>query len=147
MKKTKILSGASSLIILLYISFIEVGLIVLCSFYNRVLAYIGLAVWSVYCIAAYVVYNRIVTIVTYDPEKEIVTRRGFLGGFYRELRVADIIRTEIRMIHLEQEYILLIDKEVPPYVGSLSRDMPIRVPNTEKGRAFIANFIAPDQYN
>ena len=87
-----------------------------------------------------VVFNRIVTIVTYDPEKKIITRRGFLGGFYRELWITDIIRTEVRMIPKEQEYILLIDKDEKDYFNSLSPDMPIRVPNTTKGRAFVANF-------
>jgi hypothetical protein len=91
------------------------------------------------CVFALLVFNRLVTIVTYDPEKEIITRRGLFGGFHKELCIADILRTEVRMIPKEQEYILLIDKEMP-YFDSLSPDMPIRIPNTTKGRSFVALF-------
>ena len=92
------------------------------------------------CAIMLIIFNRIVTIITYDPEKEIVARRGLFWGFRKELRIADIIRTEVRKISKEQEYILLIDKETP-YFNSLSPDMPIRVPNTAKGRAFVAGFL------
>ena len=87
--------------------------------------------------------NRIVTIVTYDPEKGIVTRRGLFWGFHRELLVVDIIRTEIRMIPKEQEYILLLEKEENQCFDSLSTGMPIRVPNNAKGRDFVAKFYSP----
>lgn len=146
MTKTKILSGASSLPLLLYISCIEVGIVVLCSFWGDI-TYILLVVWSVFCIATHIVFNRIVTIVAYDPENAVVTRRGLWGGYRRELQVADIIRTEIRTIPYEGEYILLIDKEAPPYVRSLSRDMPICIPNTAKGRAFVASFMTSGSNN
>ena len=92
------------------------------------------------CALMLIIFNRIVTIVTYDPPKKSIYRRGLFWGFRKELRIADIIRTEVRKISKEQEYILLIDKEMP-YLNSLSPDMPIRVPNTVKGRAFVADFL------
>ena len=92
------------------------------------------------CAIMLIIFNRIVTIVTYDPTKESIYRKGLFWGFRKELRIADIIRTEVRKIPKEQEYILLIDKEMP-YYNSLSPDMPIRIPNTAKGRAFVAEFL------
>ena len=142
MKKT-ILSGLSSLLFLFYCLCIEIGCILLCCFMDEAhidLAHVLLAFCSVACVAVLLLYNRIVTIVTYDPEKEIVSRRGLIWGFRRELRVSQILRTEVRMIPKEQEYILLLDREVPLHVGSLSPEMPIRIPNTAKGRAFLALF-------
>lgn len=120
---------------------VEVGCILLCTLAD--ITCILLIFWSILCVIMLIVFNRIVTIVTYDPEKKIVSRRGLLGGFRRELRVADIIRTEVRKIPNEQEYILLIDKESPCY-DSLSPNMPIRVPNTAKGRAFVTAFFVPN---
>ena len=140
MKKLRILSGASCLLLLFYSLCIEVACLLLCFFVSTAPAYVLLVFWGIVYSIMLVVFNRIITIVTYDPEKEIITRRGFLGGFYRELWIADIIRTEVRMIPKEQEYILLIDKDEKDYFNSLSPDMPIRVPNTTKGRAFVANF-------
>lgn len=142
MKKIKILSGSSYLFLMICIHCIELGSILLCLWFGEeyTLTYVLLILCSIMYGLMLFVSNRIMTVVTYDPEKGIVSRRGFLGGFYRELRVANIIRTEIRRIPKEQEYILLIDKEDAEYYDSLSPNMPIRVPNTAKGRAFVANF-------
>ena len=142
MKKVKILSGSSYLFLMICIHCIELGSILLCLWFGEeyTLTYVLLILCSIMYGLMLFVSNRIMTIVTYDPEKGIVSRRGFLGGFHRELCVANIIRTEIRRIPKEQEYILLIDKEDAEYYDSLSPNMPIRVPNTAKGRAFVANF-------
>ena len=142
MKKIKIISGAGFLwLLILYLCF-EIGCLLLCYFADvePLIEHILLTLVSIAFGITLLVTNRVVTIVTYDPEKEIVTRRGLFLGFYRELRVADIKRTEVRMMPKEQEYILLIEKEMP-YFDSWSPEMPIRVPNTAKGRAFVANFI------
>ena len=138
MNKAKILSGSSSVPLLVFYLCVEIGCVMLCCFAK--VTYILLAFWTIMCAIMLIIFNRIVTIITYDPEKEIVARRGLFWGFRKELRIADIIRTEVRKISKEQEYILLIDKETP-YFNSLSPDMPIRVPNTAKGRAFVADFL------
>lgn len=140
MKKQKILSGSSSLLLIVFILCVEIGCILLCTLAD--ITYILLIFWSIMCVIVLIVFNRIVTIVTYDPQKKIVSRRGLLGGFHKELRVADIIRTEVRKISREQEYILLIDNETP-YFDSLCSNMPIRVPNTAKGRAFVTEILVP----
>ncbi len=140
MKKLRILSGTSCLLLLFYSLFIEIACLLLCFFVGTTPAYVLFVFWSIVYSIMLVVFNRIITIVTYNPEKKIITRRGFLGGFYQELRIADIIRTEVRMIPKEQEYIFLIDTDKKDYFNSLSLDTPIRVPNTTKGRAFVANF-------
>ena len=138
MKKSKILSGSSSLPLLVFYLCVEIGCVLLCCFAN--VTYILLAFWTIMCVLMLLIFNRIVTIVTYDPSKKSIYRRGLFWGFRKELRIADIIRTEVRKISKEQEYILLIDKEMP-YLNSLSPDMPIRVPNTVKGRAFVADLL------
>lgn len=135
--KKRIISGSSSLLLLSSYLLVEIGCVLLCCLAD--VTYILLVFWSVVFAFVLIVYNRIVTIVTYDFEKKLVARRGLLWGFHKEVRVADIIRTEVRMIPKEQEYILLIDNEVD-CIESLSPDMPIRVPNTAKGRAFVAKF-------
>ena len=137
MKKTHIISGASSLLLLVHYLVVEIACVLLCAMAD--VPYMLLIFWSIACILALGVYNRIITIVTYDPGRDVVTRRGLLWGFRKEIHISDIIRTEVRMIPKEQEYILLIDKEQPCF-DSLSPDMPIRVPNTEKGKAFVGSF-------
>ena len=116
---------------------VEIGCVLLCCFAN--VTYILLVFWTIMCAIMLIIFNRIVTLVTYDTQKKIVFRRGLFWGFHKELQVADIIRTEVRKISKDQEYILLIDKEMP-YYNSLSPEMPIRIPNTAKGRSFVAKF-------
>lgn len=137
MKESKILSGSSSLPLLLFYLSVEIGCVLLCCLAD--VTYILLVFWTIMCAIMLVIFNRIVTIVTYNSQKKMVFRRGLFLGFHKELRVADIIRTEVRKISKEQEYILLIDKEIP-YYNSLSPEMPIRIPNTAKGRSFVAKF-------
>ena len=143
MKPIKILSGTSILFVLFLSVLMEIGVILLCIFTPSSLfipSLVAATIFSIGFILMLIVSNRAVTIVAYHPEKEIVTSRGLLGGFYRELSVANIVRTEVRFISKEEEYILLLDKEDNQCFDSLSPDMPIRVPNTTKGRAFIASF-------
>ena len=142
MKKIKILSGAKFLFVSILDLCLEICCLLLFFFANaeNALKYTLLALVSIVFVIMLILTNRIVTIVTYDPDKETVTRRGLFWGFHRELPVVDIIRTEIRMIPKEQEYILLLDKEENQYFDSLSSDMPIRVPNNVKGRDFVAKF-------
>lgn len=136
MKKT-ILSGSLFLLIL-FLCF-EIGCILLCFFFKE--ACVLLFFWTCLLGAVLAASNRLAPIVTYDPEKETVTRRGLFWGFHREIRVADIVRTEIRFFYREGEYILLIGKEENYNLyESLSPNMPIRVPNTAKGREFVALF-------
>lgn len=147
MKKIKILSGAFGLFLLIFYLCIEIGCLLICLFADieKMLSYAALVFWSImFCIMLFLT-NRTVTIVTYDPKREVVTRRGLFGGYHREVRVSNIIRTEIRMIPKEQEYILLVDEEDNQCFDSLSPNMPIRVPNTAKGRAFVALFYNPDR--
>ena len=136
--KKSILSGASCLILPIIYLFFEIGCLVLCYFYE--LAFPLLIIISIGFVATLILSSRIVTIVTYDPEKETVSRRGLFGGFHRELKVADIVRAEIVMIPKEQEYILLIDNNQDQHFDSWLPSMPIRVPNNEKGREFVAEF-------
>ena len=142
MKKIKILSGANYLFVPILYLCLEICCLLLFFFANaeNALKYTLLALVSIMFAIVLILTNRIVTIVTYDPEKKTVTRRGLFGGFHRELPVVDIIRTEVRMIPREQEYILLLDKEEHLYFDSLSSHMPIRVPNNVKGRDFVAKF-------
>lgn len=143
MKKNQILSGASYLFLPILYLCLELGCVVLCCVVVENLAkYILLTLISVGFGMTLILSNRIVTIVTFDPEKRIVSRRGLFGGFYRELNVDDIIKTEVLMIPKEQEFILLIDRDTDPRFESISANTPIRVPNTAKGRAFIALFYA-----
>ena len=136
MKKT-ILSGSLFLLIL-FLCF-EVGCILLCFFFKE--AWMLLILCSLVLGVVLIASNRWTTIVTYDPEKETVTRRGLFWGFHRELRVADIIRTEVVSLYRDGEYILLIDKEKNNNLyESLSSKTPIRIPNTAKGREFVASF-------
>lgn len=147
MKKNQILSGANYLFLPILYLCLELGCVLLCSFVivENALKYTLLALVSVGFIMTMIVSNRIVTIVTFDPEKKIVTRRGLFWGFCRELRVDDIIRTEVLTIPKESEYIFLIDKDMDPCFESLSANTPIRLPNSAKGRAFIALFYAHRQ--
>jgi len=147
MKKIKILSGAFGLFYLAFYLCIEVGCLLTCFFVDmeKALSYAVLIFWSIILGLGFLLFNRIVTIVTYDPKNEVVTRRGFFGGFHRELRVSNIIRTEVRMIPKEQEYLLLLDEEDNQCFDSLSPNMPIRVPNTAKGREFVAHFYIPER--
>ena len=140
MKKVKIISGATMIPLLICFWGIEMGCLVLCLLAKNVAMYILLSLWSIMLCIIMVVTNRTITIVTYDPEKGIVTRRGIWGGFHRELQVADIIRTEVLMIPKEQEYIFLIDRDTDPRYESLSANTPIRVPNNARGRSFVALF-------
>lgn len=140
MKKVKIFSGAAMVPLLICYLSIEIGCLALCFSVKSISAYFLLTFWSIMLVIILLVANRAVTIVTYDPKNKIVTRRGFLGGFHRELLVTDIIRTEIRKIPKEQEFILLLDHEESDCFDSLSIDMPIRVPNTVKGRDFVSLF-------
>ena len=140
MKKVKIISGATMIPLLICFWGIEMGCLVLCLLAKNVAMYILLSLWSIMLCIIMVVTNRTITIVTYDPEKGIVTRRGIWGGFHRELRITDIIRTEVLMIPKEQEYILLIDRDTDPRFESLSANTPIRVPNNARGRSFVALF-------
>lgn len=136
MKQT-ILSG--SLFLPIFFVCFEIGCILLCVFFCE--AYVLLVLATVLLCVVLAAANRLTTIVSYDPIKETVTRRGLLWGFRLELRIADIVRTETRFFYREGEYILLIDKrERHNLYEGLSPDMPIRVPNTAKGRAFVALF-------
>ena len=137
MKKT-ILSGASFLFLPIIYLCLEIGCLILCHFYE--LGFPLLIIISIGFVATLILSSRIVTIVTYDPEKVTVSRRGLFGGFHRKLMVCDIIRTEIVMIPKEQEYILLIDNNQDQHFDSWMPNMPIRVPNNEKGREFVAEF-------
>ena len=140
MKKVKIFSGAATVPLLICFWGIEIGCLILCLLAKNVAVYILFALWSIMLCAMMLLTNRTMTIITYDPENGIVTRRGIWGGFHRELRVADIIRTEVLMIPKEQEYIFLIDRDTDPRFESLSANTPIRVPNNAKGRSFVALF-------
>jgi hypothetical protein len=137
MKKT-ILSGASFLFLPIMYLCLEVGCLVLCYFHEW--AYLLLIIISIGLVTTLILSSRIVTIVTYDSEKETVSRRGLFGGFYREIMVSDMIRAEIVMIPKEQEYILLIDNNQDQHFDSWLPSMPIRVPNNAKGREFVAAF-------
>lgn len=143
MKKIKILSGSAfSIFLLVFYLCVEVGCFLLCLLTNAepILSYSLLGLWSVMLTLVLMLSNRTTTIVTYDPEAKIVTRRGLFWGFRRELRIADLLRVEIQMIPKEGEYILLIDRSEDISLDSMSSKMPIRVPNTPKGIAFVSNF-------
>lgn len=144
MKKARILSGTGFLFIPVIYLFIELAIMVLCFFAQEIL--VLLAFFSLLFVLVFILTNRMVTIVIYDAENKTVTRKGLFGGFRREVRVADIVRTELRFYYREGEYILLIDKsENQNLYESLSRNMPIRVPNTAKGREFVALFYEHEQ--
>lgn len=140
----KILSGPMFMLFLLILYLCgEIGCVLLCIFADteKMLLYGLLVIWSIMFSIVLLVANRTITIVTYDLKRELVTRRGLFWGFYREVRVADIVRTEVRRIPKEQEYIFLLEKNVEHNLyDSLSPDMPIRVLNTAKGRAFVEFF-------
>lgn len=121
---------------------LELGCLLLCFFteVENALKYTLLVIISLAFAVALFAANRIVTVVTYDAEKKLVTRRGLFGGFRRELLTANLLRTEVRMIPKEQEYILLLCEGENECFDSLSPAMPIRVPNNAKGRAFVAQF-------
>lgn len=143
MKKITILSGTGFSIFLLFFYLCgEVGCFLLCLLANvePILSYTLLGFWSAMLTIVLLLTNRTTTIVAYDPEAKMVTRRGLFWGFRRELRIADLLRAEVRMIPKEGEYILLIDRIEDLSLDSMSSKMPIRVPNTLKGRAFVSNF-------
>ncbi len=145
MKKIKILSGSAFTIFLLVFYLCgEVGCFLLCLLTNvePILSCMLLGLWSVMLALVLLLTNRTTTIVTYDPKTKMVTRRGLFWGFRSELQIADLVRVEVQTIPKEREYILLIDRREEHSLDSMSAKMPIRVPNTPKGRAFVSNFYA-----
>ena len=95
MQKMKILSEAKLLFIPGMCLCYEVAGILLCCYADveKMLAHTLMTILSVMLCAAFLLANRRVTVVVFNPEKEIVTRRGLFVGFYREIRIADINRS------------------------------------------------------
>ncbi len=90
-------------------------------------------------IGCFIGSNRMASIITYDEERKVLIRKGFLGGYHYTLNVCDIVEVVTASFPRSDKYFILIDKyKTKMEPGSKSSYLSINY--SEQAKKFISQF-------
>ena len=133
----KIIFDVSPIIIFFISIFIFlILLLIVCLNYNTVLFVVFLSISFLFLAFLFFLVNVSSPIITYKDG--IITRRGLFFGFFKTIKVNEIIKIDHLIIGRIQFYELCDGKSIP--YSMFRRDSSIKIPYSEKGKEFIKLF-------